>query len=88
MTKERLHVSLDPEQKIELERRANLHQRTISEEISLLISVTDPDPDRDEIKTKVNTLLAIARKNEREIRVLKGMMNGGQNDKRKNTNQH
>lgn len=72
MTKERLHVSLDPEQKIELERRANLHQRTVSEEISELISVTDPD--QDEIKTKVNTLLDIARKNEREIRILKGMM--------------
>lgn len=66
MPKTRINISLDPEVKKELEERAKRNNRNVSEEITALIKNTSREG---------SAAIAIARASERELHIIKGMLN-------------
>ena len=70
MTRERIRISIDSEIMKNIQERANQSSRSIAEEIEIAM-LESPK----EHKEKMSALLVIARKNERELRIIKGMLN-------------
>jgi len=74
VSKERIHISIDPEIRKIIEDRATKNQRNLSDEIASAFSLKN-DASSSEVEEKMIAILAIARKNEREICILKELLN-------------
>ena len=74
MKKERIHISVDPDIRKMIENQAQENQRNVSDEIASII-VNRTEGASENQGEKISALLAIARKNERELRIIKGMLN-------------
>jgi len=74
MKKERIHISVDPDIRKMIENQAQENQRNVSDEIASII-VNRSEGASDNHGEKISALLAISRKNERELRIIKGMLN-------------